>query len=936
MSLLVDYLLPLLTEEAELLRGVKGDIKDINSELQFIQNYLKDADARAEKGDSNDVAGTYVKQVREQAYHIEDVIDEYIIHVAKSQQRNKIGNFIHNVKRSSKKLKTRHDIATEIRAIKGTIQEIYNTSVRCGFTPSAGTGGAGVHNYRRNLSWPEHRVVPLFVDERELVGIESPRDELIGWLDVRASHRSVISVVGMGGIGKTTLAKRVYDSRTSTPMAHFDCHACVIVSELHHKVELLRSMIRQFYESRKEPAPNAINTMDLPSLMKAIQNYLKQKRYVVLLDDVWQLGFWSFIKNVLPNNEGCKIILTTQSQNIAASCHETPFDHIYPLQALTEEQSWELFCKKAFQSEFGGNCPPDLEEQSCHIVKKCEGLPLAIVTVGSLLSAMEKDISEWRKFHDNLGTGLGSNPGLSTITKILSLSYNDLPYNYKPCLLYFGLFPEDYSINCKRLIKLWIAEGFLKRDGAKTMEEIGEEYLNELIQRNLVQVSMVNLLGKSKRCRVHNLMREIILLKSYELSFCQILAKDDSSMEGVTRRLSICYSIDKATKNIRNSLIRSVLFFKASGLPNNFLTNFCSNFKLLRVFDLQYAPIDCLPKEVGDLLNLRYLSIRGTKVKTLPKSIGKLYNLHTLDLKFTRVQDLPIEIKMLEKLLYLLSYYNNGEVGPSFNSGRGVRIQNGIGCLKTLQKLYCVEANNEFLIRELGMLRLLRKLGITKLTAASCQAFCSSIEKMIHLRSLCVYAITENETIDLSSISFPPPFVHDINLCGRIAKLPDWIPKLKELVVLSLGWSGLSDDPLELLGPLKNLQRLWLRQAYNGEQLHFKTGWFPKLKVLGLTHLAGLNMLTIDKGAVSLLEELTIGPSQQLREVPFGIQYLKKLTALRFFDMPRDFVLRTLPSGGPDFDKVGHILGVFFNRSKDEGYQTYTLSNSNELKDSYR
>ncbi|XP_028118076.1 disease resistance protein RPM1-like [Camellia sinensis] len=238
-------------------------------------------------------------------------------------------------------------------------------------------------------------------------------------------------------------------------------------------------------------------------------------------------------------------------------------DHVHELEALSEEKAWELFCKKAFQLDFEGHCPPELEEVSHAIVRKCQGLPLAIAAIGGLLSTKNKGISEWQKFYGSMHSELERNPNLTSIRKILLLSYNDLPHYLKSCFLYFGIMPEDYSISYGRLIRLWIAEGFIEEQKGKTMEEVAEECLIELIHRRLVLVSITKFDGRVKQCQVHDVMREIILSMSEEFSFCQIL-EENSSFNDTTRWLSMhmryC-NMDKVMESIGKSPVRSVFLF---------------------------------------------------------------------------------------------------------------------------------------------------------------------------------------------------------------------------------------------------------------------------------------------------------------------------------------------------------------------------------------
>jgi disease resistance protein RPM1 len=161
------------------------------------------------------------------------------------------------------------------------------------------------------------------------------------------------------------------------------------------------------------------------------------------------------VKHALPcNDRCCRIIITTRNDLISVSCKESLSDKVHKLQSLSQDEAGVLFCKKAFQTKFQKCCPRELVRQSMDIVKKCEGLPLAIVSINGLLSTKEKVPLEWKKLLDGLSYELECNPHLSSITKIPSLNYHDMPYYLKSCFLYFGLFPEDYSITDLRLFRL--------------------------------------------------------------------------------------------------------------------------------------------------------------------------------------------------------------------------------------------------------------------------------------------------------------------------------------------------------------------------------------------------------------------------------------------------------------------------------------------------
>ncbi|XP_075670902.1 disease resistance protein RPM1-like [Castanea sativa] len=928
-SLVIEYLVPSLFQEVRLLKGVHDKVASIKGELEIIQSFLKDADVRVEQENMSNVEKTWVKQIREEAYHIEDIIDEYILHMAKGPLGPRQHfHFLRKFFQFTKKLKAKYVIASKIQDININLKEKRELAVKYRFNTIE---QGGLSNNARSVTWYDPRVASLFIEEAEVVGIESHRDKLINWLVEGPSNRTMISVVGLGGVGKTTLVKKVYDNKKV--VAHFNCHAWITVSQSYKKEDLFRDMIKQFYKARKEFAPKEIDKMEEINLITVLRQYLHEQRYVIVADDLWDTDFLECLKFALPNNgKGSGIVITTRNEDVAPSHNESSSCYVHKQLPLPSNKALELFYKKVFQHE-EDNCPHELVELSCKIVEKCEGLPLAIVVIGGLLSSKDKVVSEWGKLHDSLSLELDTNSRLRSISKILSLSYHDLPYYLKACFLYLGMFPEDYSINCARLIRLWISEGFVREKQGITLEELAQGYLNQLIRRSLVQVDEEDFIGRIRCCRVHDMMYEVILSRSEELSFDLVTMSNYSNLERTARRLSITNNVYTPLKSISNSQTRSILIFGLDKVPNSFFTTCLANFKLMRTMDFEGAPIDYIPKEVGNLLHLRYLSLRDTKVKMLPKSIGKLHYLETLDLKRSLVSELPAEISRLHKLRYLAAYIEDNDVEYNIDFRQAVKIPSGIGRLKSLQKLSEIEANNNALITELGSLGQLRKLEIAKLKRENGIAFCAVLETMSHLQSLRIKATSEEEVLELQSMSSPPPLLQTLSLSGRLEKFPEWILKLNSITRIALNWSKLMEDPLKVLQALPNLKRLQLLDGYGGEQLHIEGGGFQKLKSLGLYNLGGLNRLIIDEGALPLLEKLVIRECPQLKEVPFGFHHLKSLKNLEFEEMPTELVLSLQPNEGPDFGKVKHIPTVtFWYRTRGNYYESYKLGDSELLK----
>lgn len=859
-SLVVDRLLSLLTQEVELLEGVRDELVDVKDELEVIRAFLKDADSKAEKEGIGEGVKALVNQIREEAHRIEDVIDD-----ATPPDYRRLGT------------------ASQIKDIKSSLLKIKNRSQTFNFISSnEGASCSSSSNAGRGLMH-HPRLSSLFCEEAELVGIESRRDELISYLVSGVSQRKVIAVVGVGGVGKTTLVKKVYDNHRV--IEHFSYHAWITVSQSYDKTELLRSMLKGFYKAKNEPFPDKIVKMEKDEeLIGEIREKLRQERYFVVFDDVWEIGFWENMElALLDHDNGSRILATTRNEAAARFCRGSSSVHVHRIDPLPKKEAWELFCKKAFRFQSQGQCPKDLEGLSQDIVRRCGGLPLAIVAVSGLLAVKEKSVQEWKKVIGGLGgSAMTSDPYINNVTSILSLSYGDLPYHLKSCFLYFGMFPEDFSVKRRRIIQLWVANGLVEEQPGMTLEEVGEEYFVELICRSLVQVDEVSVKGVPKTCRVHDMVLEVILSKSEEMSLCHV-SSSCLTFEGIARHLSISNRGSNPPKSSTRSQTRSIMVFDKEMLQKARVREMFAKFKLLTTLDFEDCPIDHLPQELGNLLHLRYLNLRNTDVKELPKSIGKLHNLESLDLRFSLVEELPVEISDFPKLKHLLAHGGYAT---------GLKIKGSFKHLEFLQTLFTIKVEDDvsFLNDGLQVLTKTRKFGICNLKEEQGGYLCTVLEKMTRLQSLLVYSVNHQvEILDLESEFSPPIQLQSLWLGGQLDRLPNWISKLHNLSKLILSYSNLMEDSVEVLQALPNLKYLVLFWAYNGERMHFEGGGFQKLQYLYLAGLDYLNEMLIDEGALPLLERLEIGPCPMLEEVPSGLQNLRCLEVLSLAWMTNEF-----------------------------------------------
>ncbi|KAM3681573.1 hypothetical protein ACJW31_12G007200 [Castanea mollissima] len=833
-KLLTDNIISILSTEASLLWGTRDAIKDIKDELISMQSFLVDADR---KGVGSEVEKTWVAKVRDMAYDVEDIIDKFMYHMNRQQIRGRSSWILSHTIYFPKNLWVRRRTATKIQKINGKIKgAIPERNQSYGIDRIEGTSS------KDNQKWVmRHAESSLFFKEDEIVGIEKKRQLIMDWLMDGEPHLTVISIVGMGGSGKTTLAANTYNND----------------------------------DSRKETNPADLNSMNYRLLVKTLVNYLEKKRYLLVLDDVWDTNLLDEIKVSLRDScRGCRIILTTRKED-GVACHQMGGKHhIHNIELLLMEEAWELFCKKAFSSSPDGSCPPQLKSFAQELVAKCNGLPLAIVALGSLMYS--KNTSQWNEIYSSLNWSLSNNPELEAVKTILLLSFNDLPYQLKHCFLYCSLFPEDNKIRRKRLIKLWMAEGFVEKVKGSTLEEVADSYLLKLTFRNLLQVVERNEFGRPKRCKMHDLLRELALSISVKEKFGAVHGGGEEMKECKARRISI-HKTDGEFKSFRGtSKLRSFLFFNKS------LKTLPSGSKMLRVLDLEDAPIDKLPNEVFKLFNLRYLNLRGTLLKKLPTSVGRLLNLQTLDIRDTQIEALPLGIGKLQSLRHLIMYRYTGNWND-FTYHIGMQAPSNINLLKNLQTMCAIETTGD-LIRQIRSMTQLTPIGINNVKEADETDLCISIQNMRLLRVLSIKVTNEEETLRMDALSSPPPKLQMLALTGKLEKVPQWFLSLQSLTFLQMHWSRLEEDLLPYIAALPNLEDLLLVNGYVGKQLHFSTG-FLKLTSLRIHNLPRLNEIIIEK-------------------VPMGIEYLQNLQQLDLKYASRELKNRIC---NVDLPKVQHI-----------------------------
>ncbi|XP_076911053.1 putative late blight resistance protein homolog R1B-16 [Bidens hawaiensis] len=482
--------------------------------------------------------------------------------------------------------------------------------------------------------------------EDDFVGFDEEVETLLDQLAGTSTKQlQIISIAGMAGLGKTTLARKLYSHPLIEYM--FDFRAWTCVSQVYLKKDLLLSILCCFINGNRD---DKIDNMNDDQLGEKVYRLLKGRKYLVVLDDIWDCKAWNDLKMYFPDDKtGSWILFTSRDVEVNSHVHAARFAHILRLRTITE--SWMIFLKKVFRR--------------CVISDKCEGLPLAISIASGLLKN-NLSSTRWRKIAASLRSFIVSDP--SQYMDSLALSYNHLPPHLRPCFLYFGAFPEDYEVSVTKLTWLWIAHGFIPETGSGMLEDVAEDFLMDLIKRSLVMAPTTKGDGQVKTCRVHDLLRNFCLRKAEEEHFLS----NNSRYGMVSSMLCSLWELGK-------------VFQEGGTIP-------IDSYKFIRILGVGYITISSFPSYVVQLVNLRYLAIKAYDGSPLA-SISNLLNLQMLIISRKNVL-LPKTIWNLENLRHL--YLKSGE--NLFEDPCLLQVIENDGCPSVLASLITLIPN----LRKLG------------------------------------------------------------------------------------------------------------------------------------------------------------------------------------------------------------------------------------------
>ena len=901
--------------------GVKDELEKMNRTVSTILAVLHDAEEQ--QVESHQVKDWLLK-LRDAVFDADDLLSESSTHVLQKRvmDSGKMPKTVRIFFSSSNQLVFRFNMARNIKDMRKRLDDIANDR----------------NNFQLKLvDRPlETRVVTggrdqthSFVREEEVIGREKDKKAIIDLLlnyDME-ENVSFISIVGMGGLGKTTLVQYIYNDEEVT--AYFELKMWVCVSDVFD----VKAIVEKIIASATNEKPQ---NLEMDQLQNKLRKNLNQKKYLLVMDDVWNEDEerWCSLRTLLlDGSKGSKVLITTRTELVAEI---TSTVSPYFLKGLSENQSWLLF-KQMTLGKKQEIVNPNLEAIGRDIVEKCCGVPLAIKTIGRVLY-FKKTEDDWLYIKNNELTNVTQLR--DGIIPVLKLSYNHLPSHLKCCFAYCSLFPKNYLIDKFTLIQLWIAQGFIQSSEENLqLEDVANEYFMDLHWRSFFQEAVEDQ-GRNMCFKMHDLIHD--LAQSISRIECTLVDSKAKNVNEKVRHLSFpfCHSsffkenltlLVKANK-IRTFILTSnphlnsfaeasykqsvddddFISFASVYLPSmegrvekSTLKTLILTFKYLRVFDLHGLQMEAVPKFVGKMMHLRYLDLSYNYFEFLPGSITRLVNLQTLKLIHCQMlRELPKDIQKLVRLKHL--HINGCKKLTHMSRGLGQ-----LTCLQTLS-LFVVRKDLVGSSKHYGELDELKKLNelrgkieiknLAWVIDATSKSKAANLKEKQHLSEL-ELAWNPNDNVGIEADHDdeglldglqPHQSLKLLRVEGyRGVRFSSWLSSLTNLVKLCVE-SCKKCQHLPPLCQLQSLEELYVRKMDGLEYISDQdiiassgsssTKIFPSLRKLFLEYCPNLKEWwrrdIVDNGDVATTSTSTSTSSSHQYQQQILLPYFPRLAAL--------------------------------------------------------
>ncbi|XP_057802901.1 probable disease resistance protein RF9 [Salvia miltiorrhiza] len=846
-SSLVSLLGDQLIQKVKFLRGVEGKVESLKAEFKRMQSFLEDAN----KKQFQDMrVRNWISEIRELAQDAQDTIEIFLLNVESAKNWGLFKRYTTFPKR----MYHLYGIGDEIESILKKLDEIKKSRDMYGIKDL----GEAAESSSRSEVELRRRLCPWQKDEH-LVAVEDDVKKLLQESILYEKRGlSIVVLEGMGGIGKSTLAREIYN-HPDVVAGPFDHRCWVVVSSEFTPQETIKQLILELPGSDKQKVRELEeSTKDkiylLQKLKEMLHKQLEGKSYFIVLDDVWEKEHLESLITAFPDqqdNKASRLLVTTRNKII------TKYDqYVHNMSLLDSKKSWELLLKKAFVGSTIGKCPEEFESVGTQILQKCDGLPLAISVVGGLLRQTQTK-NGWEQVLTQLNSYLGRpESGVSTI---LELSYQHLSPQLKSCFLCLAFFKEDFTIRTKRLVKLWDAQGLIQQEESRSIDEIGRGYLNELINRSMVQIQDLHANDQVKSCHIHDLVRDVCLRKAKEEIGLEIV-KGDGGMSSESsnkprHRVVYAKNLETSSSN-QNKHVRSLFLlnlhddYRYITIPSHYW----KGYQLLKTVELDAAAFKRFPNSFRLLIGLKCLRIYANHVADikLPRWFDHLRNLEVVDLKRCLVYFPRLVSLKMDKLRYFISAAIGR--GPTNKDMWNKNIE----CLRGIRHKDWMKSTltSSCHLRELGIRfdeEIIEREELIKVRA--------SLEKMQNLVILHLIwphyyatdiALAVPQLANLTKLKLDGE-MSNMSKCPTASMFP---PNLSHL---TLTHSLLHDDPMAELGKLPKLLFLKIQyDAYWGETMLVLCDGFPSLEALVFRDLRRLKSVIIKEGGMPKLKHLRI------------------------------------------------------------------------------
>ncbi|XP_027120165.1 disease resistance protein RGA2-like [Coffea arabica] len=777
----LNKLISLAAEEISKVWGVKEDLDSLAGNLEMIQALLVDAEC---KHNSSNAVDLWLRRLQDVSSEAEYLLDEFAYEVLRNKLKKRKQDQVRSFFSCSCPLAFRFKFAHKIKNMNLRIEKVYQEAERIGLrSVEIGNMSNNPRSDRSSTAYP-------FVDDSSIVGRSEEVNEVVNLLtssEKDGNNLSVIGIVGMAGLGKTTIAQLVY--KNEKVLRHFDHKLWIHVSEDFNVERLLNNMVESLTGTNS-------NLTVVEAIVRKLNEVLKTKRFLLVLDDVWDevAKKWDGMRKCLRGigaSDESRIIVTTRNETVVSIMQPS---FLCPLGTLSDGDSWELFEKIAFGHGCAAVKTPELINIGRKIVAKCGGVPLAVAAIGGLLW-YKKDEREWSKIENNKTMAAMEEAGRRVISAI-KLSYDHLPsLSLKQCLLYCTIVGKGGVATVESMIQLWMAQGLLNpsKGSDLEMEDVGSNYMSILFRTSLLQVSEEDGFGRAIKFTIHDLV----------FDFVEEAAKE-----------SIFLVPSAELRTGRESLLKPRTLILKDGLAHHL--PIVRNHKSLRVLRVDDEDVKELPTMIGKLKLLRYLDI------------SRMYNLQTM--KLSNLQQLPKNFGNLANLRHLCI----GEDG--IINGKPCLLPD-IGQLSSLQTLpfFYVSQDKGCQIDQLGRLPNLRgDLKIFDLQNVSNEeeAIKAKISTKINLDSLELHwdTRTRDESTDEDVLKGlePHPNLKGFtmeNFMGR--SLPSWMLTTSHPLVF------------------RNLEKIVLRNFNKCQEIP-PLGHLPHLNIVNIIGMKSLNCIGTD------------------------------------------------------------------------------------------